>query len=215
MRNAWLMPHTSSGALAASGWNGQLRSRSQAGASGWVRTRAGQHAPRRSSARVRRRAGRGEPCHVPPAPTSCAALPGDAQCAGRAVSSAPSVQDGVEQELGQQLVAALGDADPHAALGRLVDLGRRPTLRIPPTCSYRARSRPASTSLSRWNAASLREMPDARGRLVAGDRLAARRMKANIRRRARHRARPPLGSPEPTAGPPRSPTGRHRPHLNG
>ena len=30
--NAWLMPHTSSGAPAASGWNGQLRSSSSAGA---------------------------------------------------------------------------------------------------------------------------------------------------------------------------------------
>src|SRR5947207_8299297 len=67
-------------------------------------------------------------------------------------------QDCFQQDVSQDIVPAPRDADPDIGLGRLIDLGGPADPADPRQRFAMGRSAPASTSLSRWEAASLREM---------------------------------------------------------
>ena len=123
LMKAWLSPHTSSGAFAVSGWNGQLRSRRQVADSlSGSKPRSDSNGP----ARVRARSCAKLPRSGPAAfrgTNLLAALACHAFRRLRAFSPPSSLTTASSRLPGQHVVAALRDTHPDVGPGRLIHLG--------------------------------------------------------------------------------------------
>jgi hypothetical protein len=119
-----LIAHTRSGALAARGWNGQLRSLSRVGAS-----LAGSkpRSSRISPASVSARSAPSRPAGARPARSAefCPLGARDAhRVMTRALAGGLVRKDGVKQNVGEDVVVAGRDADGDAGIRGFVGLGR-------------------------------------------------------------------------------------------